>query len=139
MHPLSSLMRNQKCSRTCGFGGQPQLPRNRTDGDTFRPHRKRQSIEDSQDPAFLPSARDAYDAAVEEAIAACNGDLRGALKALIMANEFLERDLEGALASEVTPSITFDGNAGLRAVMSERLRQSAWWLPAATPVFAWLD
>ena len=35
--------------------------------------------------------RDGYDAAVDEAIATCNGDLRGALKALIIANEFLER------------------------------------------------
>jgi len=31
--------------------------------------------------------------AVEDAIATCNGDIRGALKALIIANEFLERDL----------------------------------------------
>ena len=63
---------------------------------------------------YLPPARDAYDAAVEEAIASCNGDLRGALKALIIANEFLERDLERALGCEVAPSIAFDGNAGLR-------------------------
>jgi hypothetical protein len=42
---------------------------------------------------FLPPASDAYEAAVDNAIATCNGDLRGALKALIIANEFLERDL----------------------------------------------
>ena len=46
---------------------------------------------------FLPPALDAYDAAVDDAIATCNGDLRGALKALIIANEFLERDLQKAL------------------------------------------
>jgi hypothetical protein len=40
---------------------------------------------------FLPPALDAYDAAVDEATDACNGDPRGALKALIIANEFLER------------------------------------------------
>ncbi len=40
---------------------------------------------------FLSPPFDAYDAAVDDAIAACNGDLRGALKALIVANEFLER------------------------------------------------
>jgi hypothetical protein len=65
---------------------------------------------------FLPSATDPYDAAVEEAIATCDGDIRGALKALIIANEFLERDLAKAVASSVAPSIAHDGNAGLRDV-----------------------
>jgi hypothetical protein len=66
---------------------------------------------------FLPPATDPYDAAVEDAIATCNGDVRGALKALIIANEFLERDLERALAaSSVAPSIAPDGNGGLRDV-----------------------
>ena len=50
-------------------------------------------------PHFLPQDFDEYDAAVDDAIATCNGDLRGALKALIIANEFLERDLQKALAS----------------------------------------
>ncbi|MBI3699413.1 MAG: hypothetical protein HY242_03065 [Afipia sp.] len=36
---------------------------------------------------------DRYDRAVESAIATCGGDLRGALKALIIANEFLEDEL----------------------------------------------
>jgi hypothetical protein len=49
---------------------------------------------------FLPPTLDAYDAAVDDAIGTCNGDLRGALKALIIANEFLERDLEKTLAQE---------------------------------------
>lgn len=65
---------------------------------------------------FLPPATDAYDAAVEDAIATCNGDIRGALKALIIANEYLERDLEKALAASVAPSIVHDGNTGLRHV-----------------------
>ena len=73
---------------------------------------------------FLPPATDdAYDTAVEDAIATCNGDLRGALKALIIANEFLERDLERALASDAAPSIAHDGNGGLRRV--NRLQTSA--------------
>ena len=42
---------------------------------------------------FSPPASHAYEATVDDAIATCNGDLRGALKALIIANEFLERDL----------------------------------------------
>jgi hypothetical protein len=65
---------------------------------------------------FLPPAADAYEAAVEDAIATCNGDLRGALKALIIANEFLERDLGRALASDAAPSTAHDWNAGFRHV-----------------------
>ena len=65
---------------------------------------------------FLPPASDAYDAAVEDAIATCNGDVRGALKALIIANEFLERDLARALASIAAPSIADDWNVGVRRV-----------------------
>ena len=53
---------------------------------------------------FLPPAIDPYETAVDDAIATCNGDLRGALKALIIANEFLERDLERALAPNKSPS-----------------------------------
>ena len=64
---------------------------------------------------FLPPAIDPYAAAVDDAIATCNGDLRGALKALIIANEFLERDLERALADR-SPSMAHDGNVGFRNV-----------------------
>ena len=63
---------------------------------------------------FLPPVSDAYDAAVDAAIATCDGDIRGALKALIIANEFLERDLEKALSSCAAPSIAHDGSAALR-------------------------
>ena len=59
---------------------------------------------------FLPPAIDPYETAVDDAIATCNGDLRGALKALIIANEFLERDLERALAPNGSPSTAHDGN-----------------------------
>jgi hypothetical protein len=67
---------------------------------------------------FLPPALDAYDAAVDDAIATCNGDLRGALKALIIANEFLERDLQKTLAS---PAATIAMETGSRTpwVVSE--------------------
>ena len=65
---------------------------------------------------FLPPAIDPYEAAVDDAIATCNGDLRGALKALIIANEFLERDLERASASDGSPSIAHDGNVGFQHV-----------------------
>jgi len=59
---------------------------------------------------FLPPHSDAYEAAVDDAIASCDGSLRGALKVLIIANEFLERDLEKALASHHAPSIAHDGD-----------------------------
>jgi hypothetical protein len=65
---------------------------------------------------FQPPATDAYDAAVEDAIATCNGDLRGALKALIIANEFLERDLARALASSAARSSAHDWNLGFLQV-----------------------
>src|SRR3954463_10460348 len=58
----------------------------------------------------LPRYSDAYEAAVDDAIASCDGSLRGALKVLIIANEFLERDLEKALASDPDPSIAHDGD-----------------------------
>ena len=57
-----------------------------------------------------------YEAAVDDVIAACDGDLRGALTALIVANEFLERDLQEVLASGAAPSIVDDRDAGLTAV-----------------------
>ena len=62
---------------------------------------------------FLPPAIDPYEPAIDDVIAACNGDLRGSLRALIMANEYLERDLERALGS---PSIAYDGNISHRHV-----------------------
>ena len=40
-----------------------------------------------------PKDLDRYDRAVDSAIATCGGDIRGALKALIIANEFLEVEL----------------------------------------------
>jgi hypothetical protein len=42
----------------------------------------------------LPPMLDRYDAAVEDAIATCNGDLRGAVRALMLVNEVLESQLE---------------------------------------------
>ncbi len=38
-------------------------------------------------------AEDSYEIVVEEAIAMCGGDMRGALKALLLANEHLEGEL----------------------------------------------
>jgi hypothetical protein len=40
---------------------------------------------------------DRYERAVDSAIATCGGDLRGALMALIIANEYLEEELRQVL------------------------------------------
>jgi len=39
------------------------------------------------------TAGDSYEAAIDEAIATCNSDMRGALKALLIANELLEAEV----------------------------------------------
>ncbi len=49
---------------------------------------------------FTPATQtdiDRYERAVDSAIATCGGDLRGALKALIIANEYLEEELRQVL------------------------------------------
>jgi hypothetical protein len=40
-----------------------------------------------------PTGQDRLEAATDQAIAACGGDVRAALKALIVANEFLESEV----------------------------------------------
>jgi hypothetical protein len=48
----------------------------------------------SESAAPNPQAdADRLEAAADEAIAACGGDIRDALKALIVANEFLEKEV----------------------------------------------
>ena len=44
-------------------------------------------------PAPLP-LNDHYEAACDQAINMCGGNMRGAIKALIMANEYLEHELQ---------------------------------------------
>jgi len=41
-----------------------------------------------------PASNDHYEQACDQAIAMCGGNLRGAIKALIMANEYLEAELQ---------------------------------------------
>lgn len=52
------------------------------------------------------SEMDRYDRAVDSAIATCGGDLRGALKALIIANEFLEEELR-----QILRTVSYDPDA----------------------------
>ena len=51
---------------------------------------------------FLPPKTDLYDVVIEDAIATCNGDIRGALKALPIVNEHLEAELMELRAAMAT-------------------------------------
>jgi hypothetical protein len=46
-----------------------------------------------QTPPQIHTEQDRFEAAADEAIAACGGDARDAVKALIVANEFLESEV----------------------------------------------
>ncbi len=60
------------------------------------------------------ATNDHYEQACDQAIAMCGGNLRGAIKALIMANEYLEaelQELQAAFANELAGSPQAKGNA----------------------------
>ena len=50
----------------------------------------------AENDATAPAVHDRDDAACDEAIAACGGDTRATIKALLIANEFLEQALDQA-------------------------------------------
>jgi hypothetical protein len=47
----------------------------------------------SSGPQLNPQGTDELEAAVDQAIAACGGDMRSTIRALIVANEFLESEV----------------------------------------------
>jgi hypothetical protein len=51
--------------------------------------------------AYTSRFFDEYEATVDEIVASCNGDLRGAVKALMLANEQLEQRLQRVSAEFV--------------------------------------
>ena len=56
--------------------------------------------------AAAPSETSRYEQACDQAIAMCDGNLRSTIKALIMANEFLETELtelQAAISSGCAP------------------------------------
>ncbi len=57
--------------------------------------------------AALKSENDRYEQACDQAIAMCDGNLRSTIKALLMANEFLEAELQ-----EVQASLSGDAPTG---------------------------
>ena len=65
-------------------------------------------------PSFLSDNR-RYEQACDQAIAMCDGNLRSTIKALIMANEYLEAELEelqAAIAAGCVPNKAFASEAG---------------------------
>lgn len=46
-----------------------------------------------------PAEPDALEAAADQAIAACGGDMRSAIRALILANEYLEHEVKELTAA----------------------------------------
>jgi len=47
----------------------------------------------SSDPQPTPKEDNELEAAVDQAIAACDGDMRAAIRALIVANDYLETEV----------------------------------------------
>jgi hypothetical protein len=47
----------------------------------------------SSSPQFDPEDGDGLEAAVDQAIAACGGDMRSTIRALIVANDYLESEV----------------------------------------------
>ncbi len=56
-------------------------------------------------------ARAPSDVAIDEIIAACNGDIHGALKALLLVNEQLEAELQQLYAAAIPCSLQRGGEA----------------------------
>ncbi|HEY8336606.1 MAG TPA: hypothetical protein VIQ05_22675 [Tardiphaga sp.] len=55
--------------------------------------------------------RELNDVAIDEIIAACNGDTHGALKALLLVNEQLEAELQQLYAAAIRGNIQCGGKA----------------------------
>ncbi|WP_319796626.1 hypothetical protein [Nitrobacter sp.] len=64
------------------------------------------------EPEPTPESENArLDAAADAAIAACDGDMRSTIRALILANEFLEYELATKISRGFTRSIKRKGSA----------------------------
>ncbi|HEX9212064.1 MAG TPA: hypothetical protein VF901_16280 [Bradyrhizobium sp.] len=53
------------------------------------------------------------DTAIDEIVASCNGDLRGAVRALLLINEHLEAELARAYAAAADYGLTERGGSAL--------------------------
>jgi len=54
---------------------------------------------------------DRLEVATDQAIAACGGDLRSAVRALILANEYLQHELEAKVSSGYVRGVRQQGRA----------------------------
>ena len=64
--------------------------------------------------AALPDI-DRYEQACDQAIAMCDGNLRSTIKALIMANEYLEtelQELQAAVSAGCAPAVALSSKVG---------------------------
>jgi hypothetical protein len=52
---------------------------------------------------------DPSEAAIDQIVASCNGDLRGALRALLLVNEQLEAELQRFYAAAIRDELARDG------------------------------
>ena len=69
-----------------------------------------------------------YEQACDQAIAMCDGNLRSTIKALIMANEYLEAELEelqAAAAAGCAPTRAFSSEVGTGSHEENASRQEA--------------
>jgi hypothetical protein len=89
--------------------------------DSLRTKEEHVSLPPSQRGSLAMSAPSSlsdnrrYEQACDQAIAMCDGNLRSTIKALIMANEYLEAELEelqAAIAAGCVPKNAFSSEAG---------------------------
>jgi hypothetical protein len=69
-----------------------------------------------------------YEQACDQAIAMCDGNLRSTIKALIMANEYLETELEelqAAIAAGCVPAKAFSSEVGTGSREENASKQKA--------------
>jgi hypothetical protein len=65
-------------------------------------------------PTDSQSESERLDVAVEQAIEACGGDLRSTIRALILANEFLEHELETKVSQGYVRGVKQGGSTPIR-------------------------
>jgi hypothetical protein len=58
-------------------------------------------------PTVSPAEAERLDAATDQAIATCGGDMRSTIRALILANEFLEHELQTKVSQGYTRGVRY--------------------------------
>jgi hypothetical protein len=85
-----------RLGRGCGFGGFARLDRLDSSGtkEEHQDYRSSHNGNFAMSESAALSDADRYEQACDQAIAMCDGNLRSTIKALIMANEYLEAELQ---------------------------------------------